>query len=395
MPENYLVVASTTQRTWVSRFQAALQEYGKLEVISGKDARSTRTFSAQEIVIIDGNVKDSLSLVRRCHHENPTARIYMAAATPTWQFNREALRAGANKVIEKQLGKSEIIRTVIEPTILFADNKLEFRETRAHFLKEEGYNVVMAGSPEEATDHLSSMEVDLAILDIRLKNDNDDADQSGLEAARAAKPGVPIIFLTNFPAPDLVNRALGRSRDRQPLAEEFFDKREDPEELLKAVKRLLTVSRERRKAASATAGTLGNRQTVREILEDLVRGPVLDNFEGFVCARIRQDGSSGEISVWVQADSPGPEILSDAIHIRDGQDSPEVTFDIQVESEDLHCLRRRASLVAEPGKRSRVLTFPLDQPLVPEGQDVWIQVFQKNRLIQVLSAQVKLVAEEV
>ena len=398
MPENYLVVASRTERHWVSRFQQALQDYGHLRVISGKEARGTRMFPTQQIIIIDGSLKDRIGLVQRCHHENPDARIYMAATTPDWLFMREAHRAGVDHVIDKQLEEPEIVRTIVEPTILFADNKPDFRETRAGFLKEAGYNVLMAGSPEEAKSRLESFEIDLAILDIRLLNDNDEMDQSGFDVARVARRGIPIIFLTNYPGPELVDRALSRGRDRRALAEEFFDKRENPKELLKAVTRLLKVSRDRRKVESVdTGGTLGNRQVVREILEaefeKLIRGPVLDNFEGFVCARIEQDGSSGKVTVWIQADPPGPDVLSNTIQVRDGQDSPEVTFEVQVESEDLRCLRRRASLVAEPGKRSRALAFPFDEPLTSGSQDVWVQIFQKNRLIQVLSAKVKLTAE--
>jgi len=398
MPENFCVVANHAEEHWISQLKEALRDYGELRVISDEEARSSRTFYTQEVFIIDGSLRDSLGLVGRCHDESPKSRIYMAAATPDWRFIRGALRAGANRVLEKhKLEKREIVRTVIEPTILFADNKPKFRETRARYLNDAGYNVVMAGSPEEARSHLS-LEVDLAILDIRLRDDRDEMDHSGLEVAGAVKGGIPIIFLTNYPAPELVNRALSRGRDRQALAEEFFDKREKPEELLKAVTRLLTVSRDRRKAASAASGeVLENRQVVREMLEaefeKLVRGPVLDNFEGFVCARINQSGASGEIAVWVQADTPEPEVLSDAIHIHDGQDSPAVTFEIQVESEDLRCLRRRDSLVVEPGKTSRQLTFPFDRPLVPGSQDIWVQVFQKNRLIQVLSAKVELAGE--
>ena len=394
MPENFCVVANHAGEHWISQFKEALRDYGELQIISDEVARSSRLLSRLEIVIIDGSLKDSLGLVDRCHHENPKARIYMAAATPDWRFIRGALRAGANRVIKKQLEKPEIVRAVVEPKVLFADNRAKFRETRARFLKDAGYDVVMAGSPEEAKSHLASLKIDLAILDIRLRDDRDEMDQSGIEVARAAKGGVPIIFLTNYPAPELVDRALSRGRDQHPLAEEFFDKREKPEELLRAATRLLTVSRERRKAASvATGGALDNRQVVREILEDLVRGPVLDNFEGYVCARINQNGSGGEISVWVQSEPPEAEILSNEIHIRDGQDSPEVTFEIQIESEDLRCIRRRATLVAKPGERSEEQRFPFGEPVISGPQDIWVQVFQKNRLIQVLSAKVALVAE--
>lgn len=80
--------------------------------------------------------------------------------------------------------------------ILFADNDPDFLETRSGFLKEEGYEVVMASSPTDARRKLEQGGIDLAILDVRLTNDDDEKDTSGLALAKAIGHAVPKIILT-------------------------------------------------------------------------------------------------------------------------------------------------------------------------------------------------------
>lgn len=125
-------------------------------------------------------------------------------------------------------------------SILLADNKADFVATRAEYLTAAGYRVVIAGSEAEARRVLTEEYVHLAILDIRLENDDDEHDVSGLRLAK--DPGfrrVPKIILTAFPNYQAVVDALGPVATGLPPAVDFLAKDEGPEEMLRRVERAL------------------------------------------------------------------------------------------------------------------------------------------------------------
>ena len=120
--------------------------------------------------------------------------------------------------------------------ILFADNDNSFLETRAGFLREAGYEVLLARSPEEAERMLSEERIHLAILDIRLEDDRDERDVSGLVLARAKEyRRLPKIILTRYPTYENVREALGETLDGLPPAVRFIAKQEGGQALVKAV----------------------------------------------------------------------------------------------------------------------------------------------------------------
>lgn len=122
--------------------------------------------------------------------------------------------------------------------ILFADNVKRFLKVRSEFLESEGYEVVTASTFEEAQQVLRDQWIHLAILDIRLVNDNDDLDISGLTLAREqAFRAVPKIMLTGFPSVDAVRVALMPEVDSLPPAVNFVSKQEGAEALVRAVER--------------------------------------------------------------------------------------------------------------------------------------------------------------
>jgi len=80
-------------------------------------------------------------------------------------------------------------------TILFADNDPRFRETMSELLEQEGYLIVPATDPTEARRKLELGGIDLAILDIRLVDDGDEKDTSGLDLAKEVALFVPRVFI--------------------------------------------------------------------------------------------------------------------------------------------------------------------------------------------------------
>lgn len=127
--------------------------------------------------------------------------------------------------------------------ILLVDNDPDFLETRREFLEKEGYEVIPASSPREAMDALEQGRIDLVILDIRLLNDDDEKDISGLELAKTMGRSVPVIMLTAYPAIDYVRQALEPQADGVQIAQGFIAKVDGPIVLLTTVRKVLETSK--------------------------------------------------------------------------------------------------------------------------------------------------------
>jgi len=128
---------------------------------------------------------------------------------------------------------------MIHATILFADNHIEFLKNRTEFLEEEDYKVIPARNPTEARKVLERGEIDLAILDIRLRDDDDEKDTSGLTLAKEFAHSIPKIILTDYPNYQAVREALKiQARGKAP-AVDFLVKEEGLEAMLRAVRRAL------------------------------------------------------------------------------------------------------------------------------------------------------------
>lgn len=121
-------------------------------------------------------------------------------------------------------------------TILIADNHPKFLETRRIFLESAGYRVLTATSPEEARYALKNEWVHLALLDIRLADNNDRKDDSGLQIAKdPAFRHIPKIMLTAYPNYESVRIAMGPAAVGLPPAVDYLGKIEGPQAMLDAV----------------------------------------------------------------------------------------------------------------------------------------------------------------
>lgn len=121
--------------------------------------------------------------------------------------------------------------------ILIADNVAKMAAAAAEFFRSEGYEVVTASSPEEARRILEQDgAINLAILDLRLTDEERSGDISGLILAEETSPAIPKIIWTKFPTFEAVRRALGPAVDRLPPAVGFVDKTEGFHTLLRSVR---------------------------------------------------------------------------------------------------------------------------------------------------------------
>lgn len=129
-------------------------------------------------------------------------------------------------------------------TILLADNDLDFQRTLAGLLEKEGYCVILAQDPATARGVLNANDIDLAILDIRMIDDSDEKDVSGLELAPiAVQQHIPCIILTNFQSVGLIRELLNTYRGKSGSVIDLLSKAEGAEAMLKVIEHALSLSR--------------------------------------------------------------------------------------------------------------------------------------------------------
>ena len=133
-----------------------------------------------------------------------------------------------------------------KPKILIADNDPAHLRQYRKYLELGGYEVSEARDPDEARAALEQGIVDLAILDLRLTNNDDEMDVSGLDVAREVMPSIPKIILTLYPDYPSVRGSLAPTDDGPPPAVYYVYKNDGLEALLQRVKLALQPLRERR-----------------------------------------------------------------------------------------------------------------------------------------------------
>jgi len=147
-----------------------------------------------------------------------------------------------------------------KPTILIADNSADYRKSLLMRLKLEGYTIAEAESVEQAITALADTKPDVALIDLRLTDDDDTNDMSGLEVAKTARDmDIPCIIITAFPSVDATRLAL-RSRGAEPLAVDFVAKSSGPEALLDTIRAVLSTRDEPQATNSKVSLTLDLKQ---------------------------------------------------------------------------------------------------------------------------------------
>jgi predicted nucleotide-binding protein len=126
-------------------------------------------------------------------------------------------------------------------TILFVDNNADFLDTRSEFLEREGYKVLKAYTLEQAHQLLEEPNISLAILDIRIMDDDDEQDTSGIKLARQMPKFIPKIILTGFPTYETVQKMSRVSPGGMSVAVDIIAKAEGPERLLMSVNNIVNI----------------------------------------------------------------------------------------------------------------------------------------------------------
>jgi CheY-like chemotaxis protein len=125
--------------------------------------------------------------------------------------------------------------------VLVVDNDKAFRETCVAILKEDGYETREAATPEEARQALVKGGIDLAVIDVRLKDDNNPDDRSGLELVKDKEfHNTPKIIFTAYAIDrENVGEILRIAPNSLPGAVNILDKPKVMSEFAKTVSKTL------------------------------------------------------------------------------------------------------------------------------------------------------------
>jgi DNA-binding NtrC family response regulator len=112
--------------------------------------------------------------------------------------------------------------------LLLVDDEVNIRKLYSHELSDEGYDVITAASAGEAIEKLQAEEIDLVVLDVKLKH------ESGIELLQQIvreRHDLPVILCTAF--------SCYKDDFSAWLADGYVVKSSDMKELKDEIKRVL------------------------------------------------------------------------------------------------------------------------------------------------------------
>ena len=126
------------------------------------------------------------------------------------------------------------------PKLLVVDDIKDWRTTLSGILQDNGYKVDVADSFQKAVEFLTLNIYDLALLDLRLDETNED-NIEGLELAKIIKnrwPHAKVVIITGYETPDVVKKAMEPNANGVRLVADFLPKG-DTDKVVKTVQRIL------------------------------------------------------------------------------------------------------------------------------------------------------------
>jgi CheY-like chemotaxis protein len=130
-------------------------------------------------------------------------------------------------------------------TILVADNSEHWLNVICGLVTREHYAVIRARNPSEALAALDRKDIDIAILDLRLKDDSSDFDISGFRVAKESGRSIPKIIVSNYASKqdfaDAYPDAFKIDNDARPAIVDFVEKAEIDTRLIPTIQNALKI----------------------------------------------------------------------------------------------------------------------------------------------------------
>jgi CheY-like chemotaxis protein len=129
--------------------------------------------------------------------------------------------------------------------ILVADNDEHWLNVMCGVLAQAHHTLIRATSEDEARSALDRQNVDLAVLDLRLKNNSSNYDISGFRVAKESDHSIPKIIVSNYASErefaDAYPAAFKMDGHARPIIVDFVEKGQIETKLLSAVENALKV----------------------------------------------------------------------------------------------------------------------------------------------------------
>ncbi len=129
--------------------------------------------------------------------------------------------------------------------ILVADNNEHWLNVICGLVAREHYGVIRARNPSEALAALDRQGIDIAILDLRLKDESNDYDISGFKVAKESDRSIPKIIVSNYASErafaDAYPEAFKIDTDARPAIVDFVEKGEIETKLIPKIENALKI----------------------------------------------------------------------------------------------------------------------------------------------------------
>lgn len=255
MKNRVLLLTTAPERSWTNIVRTAVAPWGELELATVPQALKYAHWPDYRLVIIDAGqpseARQWLSDIRKTAADLP---LIVALTTLQWHVARNLFQSGATdcwsksaSAVEWRTALQELFEHlpprliglstedhVMKERVLFVDNDDDFRNTHQEILERAGYLVEAATNPAQARDLFEAGAFDAAILDNRLRDNQNTEDRSGMELARLMAQSLPVILLTDYPDFRDTREVLSGRTNVSYLA-----KKEGHEAMLKELERLL------------------------------------------------------------------------------------------------------------------------------------------------------------
>ncbi len=172
---------------------------------------------------------------RKMKEINPEAPIILMTAYSDEELLQTARDEGVRRIIHKPIRIDQLIQLITETAdgqpILVVDDDADICETLTKILKTQGYDVMTAGSGEEAITMTHSKNCQMAFIDVKLPHID------GLETLLRLKeinPDITVIMMTGFR--NEVKDALDKAQEASAIT--CLYKPFDPAEAAELVKRV-------------------------------------------------------------------------------------------------------------------------------------------------------------
>lgn len=248
MKKRIAVVGNVDDSLWLQKVEAPLATLGEVTTFSQDKVDYLEGYLGSELIIVDtSGIQNAVEFVKYLKDENFTTPLLVVTASPTWRRAREMFKAGATDYL-KQTDTEKIVavskRTLYKERILLADNHLDFLDVMTEYFQNKGHIVLRAETPERAQTLLLDRPPEIAIIDFRLRNDQDPRDKSGLDLVLRLYKYIQTKFIVltreNPPAKEILPVLVPDAENRRP-AVNFVLKNDGFDALYEAVDLLCNI----------------------------------------------------------------------------------------------------------------------------------------------------------